>query len=141
MWHRAGLKGIARDNDMSRLLARGDEAAQQAIDLFCYRARKYVGAYLAALGGAQAIVFTGGIGENAPMIRSRILSGLESLGIERRAALWSAGGLAGMGPGRLAVAEGTEPPPLAPLTSSQTARIGHEEQRAQHAIPRAPCDC
>jgi acetate kinase len=81
-WHEAGLKGMAQENDMRRLLAREDEAAQQAIDLFCYRARKYVGAYLAALGGAQAIVFTGGIGENAPMIRSRILSGLESLGIE-----------------------------------------------------------
>ena len=82
LWHRAGLKGMAHENDMSRLLAREDEAAQQAIDLFCYRARKYVGAYLAALGGAEAIVFTGGIGENAPTIRSRILSGLESLGIE-----------------------------------------------------------
>jgi acetate kinase len=82
LWHQAGLRGMAGDNDMSRLLAREDQDAEQAIDLFCYRVRKYVGAYLAALGGAEAIVFTGGIGENAPAIRSRILSGLDSLGIE-----------------------------------------------------------
>jgi acetate kinase len=82
LWHGAGLQGMAGDNDMARLLAREDETAKQAIDLFCYRVRKYLGAYLAVLNGAQAIVFTGGIGENSPVIRSRILSGLESLGIE-----------------------------------------------------------
>jgi acetate kinase len=82
LWHGAGLRGMAGDNDMARLLARDDNAAREAIDLFCYRARKYVGAYLAALGDAEAIVFTGGIGENAPEIRSRILSDLQPLGIE-----------------------------------------------------------
>ncbi len=51
------------------------------MEIFCYRARKYLGAYLAALGGADAIVFSGGIGENAPEIRARILEGMEWCGI------------------------------------------------------------
>jgi acetate kinase len=55
--------------------------ARLAIDVFCYRARKYIGAYLAALGGADAIVFTGGIGENAPSIRAQICAGLEWCGL------------------------------------------------------------
>jgi hypothetical protein len=59
-----------------------DRRALLAIDLFCYRARKYVGAYLAAMGGADAIVFAGGIGENAPEVRARICAGLEWLGLE-----------------------------------------------------------
>jgi acetate kinase len=50
--------------------------------VFCYRARKYVGAYLAAMGGAEAVVFTGGIGENAPEVRARIATGLEWMGLE-----------------------------------------------------------
>jgi acetate kinase len=52
------------------------------MDLFCYRARKYLGAYLAALGGAKAIVFSGGIGENAPLIRARICEGMQWCGLE-----------------------------------------------------------
>ena len=55
--------------------------AELAIDVFCYRVRKYIGAYLAALGGAQAIVFGGGIGEHSPEIRSRICSGMEWCGL------------------------------------------------------------
>lgn len=55
--------------------------ARLAIDLFCYRARKYVGSYLAAMNGADAVVFTGGIGENSGEIRARICAGLEWLGI------------------------------------------------------------
>jgi len=53
-----------------------------ALDVFCYRARKYVGAYLAAMGGAAAVVFSGGIGEHAPEIRRSICEGLENLGLE-----------------------------------------------------------
>ncbi|HSL69010.1 MAG TPA: acetate kinase, partial [Longimicrobiales bacterium] len=52
------------------------------IEIFCYRIRKYIGAYLAALGGADAVVFTGGIGENGVGIRQRICAGLEWLGLE-----------------------------------------------------------
>jgi acetate kinase len=76
-----GLSGLSRD--MRRLLA--EEAAHMgarlAIDVFCYRARKYVGAYLAAMGGAHAVVFTGGIGENSPEIRARVLAGMEWCGL------------------------------------------------------------
>ena len=83
---RSGLLGLSgRSNDMRELLhAAGqeqDERAQFAIDLFCYRARKYLGAYLVVLGGADAIVFGGGIGEHAPEIRKRICRRMEWCGI------------------------------------------------------------
>jgi len=52
------------------------------VEIFCYRVRKYIGAFLAAAGGAEAIVFTGGIGENSSEIRSRICKGLEWMGLE-----------------------------------------------------------
>jgi acetate kinase len=58
-----------------------DRRATLAIDIFCMRARKYIGAYLAETGGSDAIVFTGGIGENSPVIRERICSGLEWMGL------------------------------------------------------------
>ena len=82
----SGLLGISGlTNDMRELLAEArenqDRRALLAIDLFCYRARKYIGAYLAAMGGADAIVFAGGIGENAPEIRARICAGLEWMGL------------------------------------------------------------
>jgi len=70
--HEAGLKAIAGTGDARELLGRNDAAAELAIDLFCYRIQKCVGAYLAALEGAEAIVFTGGIGEHAPEIRRRV---------------------------------------------------------------------
>ena len=83
----SGLLGISGlTNDMRELLdeahEHNDRRAWLAIDLFCYRARKYIGAYLAALGGADALVFTGGIGENSAEIRRRICEGLEWLGLE-----------------------------------------------------------
>ena len=58
-----------------------DRRARLAIEIFCYRARKYIGAYLAAMGGADAVVFAGGIGENSSEIRARICEGLEYAGI------------------------------------------------------------
>lgn len=83
----SGLLGISGlTNDMRELLAEADEhddrRARLAIDIFCYRARKYVGAYLAAMNGADALLFTAGIGENAAVIRARICEGLEWLGVE-----------------------------------------------------------
>jgi acetate kinase len=73
---RSGLLGVSgRSKDMRELLAAeagGDERAHLAVELFCYRVRKYVGAYLAVLGGADAVVFGGGVGEHSPPIRSRI---------------------------------------------------------------------
>jgi acetate kinase len=59
-----------------------DRRATLAIDVFCYRAKKYIGAYLAAMGGADAVVFTGGIGENSPEIRTKICEGLQFFGLK-----------------------------------------------------------
>jgi len=58
-----------------------DVRAKEAVELFCYEAKKRIGAYAAAMGGVDTIIFTGGMGENAPRIRTRICSGLEFLGI------------------------------------------------------------
>jgi acetate kinase len=80
----SGLKGICGVNDMREVenLARsGDARAQLAIDMFCYRIRKYIGAYLAILGDVDALVFTGGIGENSVFIRKESCHGLSHLGI------------------------------------------------------------
>jgi acetate kinase len=86
----SGLLGISGlTHDMRELFAEAqennDRRARLAIDLFCYRARKYIGAYLAALGGADAVVFTGGIGENAAAVRASICEGLQWLGLELEA--------------------------------------------------------
>jgi acetate kinase len=83
----SGLLGISGlTNDMRELLDEeresDDRRARLAIEIFCYRARKYIGAYLAALNGADAVVFTGGIGENSAEIRARICDGLQWLGLE-----------------------------------------------------------
>jgi len=83
----SGLLGVSGlTADMRELLAEesehGDRRARLAIDLFCYRVKKYIGSYLAAMNGADAIVFAGGIGENSPHVRARICAGLEWLGIE-----------------------------------------------------------
>lgn len=79
-----GLSGLT--NDMRELLAEieehDDRRARLAVAVFCYRVRKYLGAYLAALGGADGIVFTGGIGENAVEVRRQILEGMEWFGVE-----------------------------------------------------------
>jgi acetate kinase len=77
-----GLSGLS--NDMRTLLDhrdQGNERARLAIDVFCYRVKKYIGAYLAAMNGADAILFAGGIGENAPAIRAQICENLDALGI------------------------------------------------------------
>jgi acetate kinase len=81
---RSGLLGMTGSGDMRDVLAsaeRGERRALLALDVYCYRVRKYVGAYYAALGRVDAIVFTAGVGENAPEVRARSLAGLEGLGI------------------------------------------------------------
>jgi acetate kinase len=86
---KSGLKGICEESDMREILARagqGNEPARLAIDMFCYRIRKYIGAYYAVLGRVDAIVFTGGIGENAAPVRERVCEGLQHLGIRLDAA-------------------------------------------------------
>ncbi len=87
----SGLLGISGlTNDMRELQAElkehDDRRVRLAIELFCYRARKYIGAYLAAMGGADAIVFTGGIGENSPDVRARICADMEWAGLKLDAA-------------------------------------------------------
>ena len=78
-----GLSGYAADmRDLLEEAARGDVRCQQAIDVFCYRATGYIGRYLAVLGGADAVVFTAGIGTFAAPIRAQILQGLGGLGLE-----------------------------------------------------------
>jgi acetate kinase len=82
--HECGLKGLAGVNDMREILAReadGDAAARLALEVYTYRIRKYIGAYLAVLGRVDALVFTAGVGENAPRVRSLACAGLEGLGI------------------------------------------------------------
>lgn len=79
----SGLTGVSGiSGDMKKLLASPDAAARQAIDLFCYRVRKQLGAYIAALGGVDVILFGGGIGEHAAPVREQILHGLGYLGID-----------------------------------------------------------
>jgi acetate kinase len=81
---RSGMLGLAGANDMrevARLVGEGDEAAAEALDVYCYRIRKYVGAYAAALGRLDALVFTAGIGENNDAVRAGVCQGLEGLGI------------------------------------------------------------
>lgn len=80
----SGLKALCGDYDMRAILARaaaGDADAELALDIYCYRIRKYIGAYLAVLGRVDALVFTGGIGEHAAPVRERVCAGLERLGI------------------------------------------------------------
>jgi acetate kinase len=80
----SGLKGICGANDMRevhRLAEAGDAQARLALDMYCYRIKKYIGAYYAALGGLDAVVFTGGIGENDAWVREHCCAGLEALGI------------------------------------------------------------
>lgn len=77
-----GVSGSSRDmRDLLEAERQGDSRAALAIDMFCYRVRKYIGAYLAVLGGADAVVFGGGIGENAPSVRERICAGMDWCGL------------------------------------------------------------
>ena len=83
----SGLLGISGlTSDMRELLAeaheQNDRRAMLAIEIFCYRARKYIGSYLATMNGADAVIFTGGIGENSWEVRARICEGLQWMGIE-----------------------------------------------------------
>jgi len=83
-----GISGLTNDMRMlqAELQENHDRRVQLAIEVFCYRARKYIGAFLAAMGGADAVIFTGGIGENSPEIRARICTGMEWAGLEIDAA-------------------------------------------------------
>jgi acetate kinase len=80
----SGLKGLCGSNDLREILARmaeGDQRAQLAVEIYCQRIQKYLGAYYAILGQVDALVFSGGVGENAALIRARICEGLDHMGI------------------------------------------------------------
>jgi acetate kinase len=82
---RSGLLGLSGHGDMrdvQEAAAGGDEAAQLALDTYLHRLKHYIGAYIAILGGLDVLTFTAGVGENAPLVRSGALTGLEGLGIE-----------------------------------------------------------
>jgi len=82
--HQSGMLGICGTSDMREVVrgaALADSRASLALNMFCYRIKKYIGAYFAILGRVDALVFTGGIGENSPEVRSRCCESLESLGI------------------------------------------------------------
>ena len=81
----SGLKGLTGVSDLREVherVAAGDGGAERALEIYCYRIRKYVGAYLAVLGRVDALVFTAGVGENDAVVRARSLEGLERLGIQ-----------------------------------------------------------
>jgi len=102
--HESGLLGISEtSSDIRDLLEREntDVRAAEAVTVFCYQVKKWIGAFAAALGGVDTLVFAGGIGENSSVVRSRICEGLGFLGIdldaaanERNAALISSGAVA-----------------------------------------------
>jgi acetate kinase len=77
-----GVSGLSRDmRELLEAERRGDAMAALSVEMFCYRVRKQIGAYLSALGGAEAVIFGGGIGENSPEVRSRICAGMEWAGL------------------------------------------------------------
>ncbi len=77
-----GLSGVSNDmRDVQRAATAGERDAQEAIEVYCYRVRQAIGAYAAAMGGLDAVVFTGGIGEHSAEVRASSLAGLEFLGI------------------------------------------------------------
>lgn len=81
--HQSGLRAVCGIADMRGVLEKaeqGDESALLAIDMYCYRIKKYIGAYCAVLGDVSALIFTGGIGEHASVIRHQIVQGLDALG-------------------------------------------------------------
>ncbi len=82
---RSGMKGLAGENDLRQVhaaIADGDDAARAALDVYVHAVRHYLGAYLAELGGADAVVFTAGVGENDATVRAAVCAGLAGLGIE-----------------------------------------------------------
>jgi len=84
LMNQSGLKGLCGSNDLREIIAKeaeGDEIAKLALDVYCHRIRKYLGGYFAILGGIDALIFSGGVGENSAPIRERVCEGLQCLGL------------------------------------------------------------
>ncbi|HLJ55940.1 MAG TPA: acetate/propionate family kinase [Chthonomonadaceae bacterium] len=112
-----GLSGLSGDvRDLDAEAARGSAHAVLALECFAYRVRKYVGAYAAVLGGVDAVVFTGGIGERSPATRARICQGMEFLGL-------------GVDADRNAAADGRQPVPIGARDPERVLVVPTDEQR------------
>ena len=127
-----GLSGVSNDmREVTKSAKGGNDRAALAIDIFCYRLRKYVGAYTAVLGRVEALVFTGGIGENAAPIREGTCRGLEPLGYVLDAAKNAA---RHRGPRDLAAAE--SPKRILVIPTDEEALIARDTARIASAAPR-----
>jgi acetate kinase len=130
---KSGLLGVSGvSNDMREVLAAaegGNERARLALDIFCYRLRKYIGAYTAVLGRVDALVFTGGIGENNALIRRQSCGGLESMGYALDAARNTA---AGRGPRDLATE--ASPKRILVIPTDEEAMIARDTARIAAAL-------
>ena len=126
--HESGLLGVSEtSSDMRDLIERqaSDIPAAEAVELFCYQTRKWIGAFAAALGGLDTLVFAGGIGENAGEVRARVCSGLQFLGIELDEARNDANA-----------------PVISTVSSRVTVRVirTDEELMIARAVCRLPCE-
>ena len=121
LYNQSGLLGVSgSSSDMRTLLASSDPRAKLAVDLFCYRIRRELGSLAAALGGLDAIVFTGGIGENSAVIRERVCRDAAWLGVELDAAANAAGG------------------PRISTPGAPRLGVGHPDQRGTDDRPAHP---
>jgi acetate kinase len=128
---RSGLLGISEQSGDVRALLRSDTPeARLALDVYCYRARKYIGGYVAALGGVDAVLFGGGVGENAAAVRAKILAGLSVLGIELDPAANEAGTA---GARCISTASSRVPAWVLPVDEAEELAAAGREQIAAHA--------
>ncbi len=130
---RSGLRGICGDNDMRTIIGRsekGDERARLALEMFCRRLKKYIGAYLALLGGADCIVFTGGIGEHAPLVRELACEGLAKLGIRLDVERNRRGGA-----GVFSIARDDSPVRLLVVPTDEELEIARQTQKTIESAP------
>jgi acetate kinase len=132
--HRAGLRGLCGDNDMRTVESRaaaGDEAAARALDVYCHRVRKYIGAYHAVLGRLDAIAFTAGVGEHSAGVRARCLAGLDALGIAVDPAR------NGTGTGERVISAGTAATAVCVVPTDEERAIAEETAETIRAEPAA----
>jgi acetate kinase len=121
----SGLLGLGGHSDMRDIQGnaeKGDERSVLALDAFSYRIREYIGAYAAALGGLDAVAFTGGIGEHAPAVRARILTGMEWLGLR----LDQARNSSAVGKGSERISADDSPVPLWVIPTDEELQIARE---------------
>jgi acetate kinase len=131
-----GLSGVSNDmREIVREAAEGNADAALAIDVFCHRARKYIGAYAAVMGGLDAVVFAGGIGENAPSVRAKICDGLGFLGVKVSRAR-NARNSTSIGDGRTAVLVIQTNEELAIARDTQRVLTQSSDEVKEDATPR-----